>query len=208
MTQAVVEPRVLELLADILDYPLGHPGGHPGEKVEECASLVSAGSPEAAEHLRRFQSSVRGLPAGRLEEIYTVTFDLEASCHPYVGYHLFGESYQRSTFLVGLKERYRAWGFDAGETELPDRLSVMLRFLAVSGDEEQRQEIMSEGLLPALGKMIRVAEDSDKESEEAPGETSDEEPGEEPDVDADAYRLVLRALRVILEDVAPRESET
>jgi nitrate reductase molybdenum cofactor assembly chaperone len=203
MTQATVAPRVLDLLADILDYPQGH----PDEKVEECASLVSVGTPEAAAHLRRFQSSVRGLPAGRLEEIYTVTFDLEASCHPYVGYHLFGESYQRSTFLVGLKERYRAWGFESPETELPDRLSVMLRFLAVTGDEELKQEIMSQGLLPALGKMIKVAEDTDKDSEEAPGETPDEVPDEEPDVHADAYRLVLRALRVVLEDVTPRESE-
>ncbi len=203
MMQADVQPRVLDLLADILDYP----AGHPDEKVEECASLISAGIPEAAEHLRLFQSSVRGVSAARLEEIYTVTFDLEASCHPYVGYHLFGESYQRSTFLVGLKERYREWGFEISETELPDRLSVMLRFLAVSGDEQQRQEIMSEGLLPALGKMIKVAEASDEESEEAPGEAPEEPVEEEPDIHADAYRLVLKALRVVLEDVTPREPE-
>ena len=99
------------------------------------------------------------------------------------------------------------WGFEISETELPDRLSVMLRFLAVSGDEQQRQEIMSEGLLPALGKMIKVAEASDEESEEAPGEAPEEPVEEEPDIHADAYRLVLKALRVVLEDVTPREPE-
>ena len=55
--------------------------------------------------------------------------------------------------------------------------------------------------------MIKVAEASDEESEEAPGEAPEEPVEEEPDIHADAYRLVLKALRVVLEDVTPREPE-
>ncbi len=182
MLQETAERRVLGLLADILDYPLSN----PAEKVQECVALVSSSHPDAAARLRQFQTFAEETPEGRLEEIYTMTFDLDAACHPYVGYHLFGESYKRSTFLLELKERYRACGFVASETELPDRLSVLLRFLSVSIDEELREEIINEGLLPTLSKMTKAAnKDANKADEERQRE-------------GDGYRHVLQALSLIL----------
>lgn len=176
--------RTLELFAEILDYPQEN----LVQQVQECETLASASSPEAANLLRQFRNVVEETPNGRLEEIYTGIFDLDSDCHPYVGYQLFGESYERSAFLLELKERYRSCGFEASENELPDRLSVLLRFLSMSGDEILSQEIIDDGLIPALDKMARAAEE---ETEERIPRASD------------PYRQVLQALRRVLEQLRP-----
>ncbi|MBI2856111.1 MAG: molecular chaperone TorD family protein, partial [Chloroflexi bacterium] len=116
--------------------------------------------PEAAPLLHAFHTFAQETPMGRLEEVYTGFFDLNPVCHPYVGYQLFGESYKRSSFLLQLKDMYRAEGFQFSESELPDRLSVMLRFLAHSRDGESVEEIMVEGLQPALARMTKQPEAS------------------------------------------------
>src|SRR4029077_5931703 len=125
---------VLGLFADILDYPA------PGlaRKAAECASLIGAAQPEAAAMLDRFRGFAEETPLGKLQEFYSGFFDLNSICHPYVGYQLFGENYKRSSFLVGLKKAYRAEGFEAASaSDLPDRLSIVLRFVAHSkGGEE------------------------------------------------------------------------
>lgn len=200
------ERRTLQLLANLLEYP----SGKPAEEAEECAALVSPTNGEAADKLRQFQAFAAATPMGRLEEVYTNTFDLDATCHPYIGYHLFGESYKRSTFLLELKDRYKRVGFVPSETELPDRLSVLLRYLSITKDEEDKQEIINEGLLPTLKKMEKVS------TEEAPEGSEDAEaPDEEVMMvvekgpDADEYRNVLQALELILRDlsVQPQESQ-
>lgn len=143
------ERQAYRLFADILDYP------HPGlaDEVERCASLVAVASPEGAGHLRSFKEFVEGTSLGRLEEIYSAYFDLNPVCYPYVGYHIFGESYKRSTFLIRLKELYREHGLLTYGSELPDRLSLVLRFLSVSQDDELNQELIGDGLLPALDRI-------------------------------------------------------
>jgi len=88
----------------------------------------------------------------RLEEIYTSTFDLQAVCYPYAGYHLFGESYRRGEFLAKLKARYSAIGFSSGN-ELPDHVPMMLRYLAQLQDGNERDVIISECLIPAVTQM-------------------------------------------------------
>lgn len=172
------ERPFLRLFADMLDYP----SADLRASVRECETLLLAHCPDAAVSLSRFQAFVEETPQGRTEEIYTMAFDLDAACHPYVGYHLFGESYKRSVFLLELKERYRKQGFVAPDSDLADRLSVILRFLSGSADGDLNREIIQEALLPALEKMS-------KQSQEA---ASEPENGLKP------YHNVLLALTVLL----------
>lgn len=158
---------ILRLFADVLDYP----GPGLAGVVRRCRELLAEGVPEAAALLEDLLTLVEGTPLGTLEEIYTGFFDLNPVCHPYVGYHLFGESYKRSVFLLGLKERYRAQGFAFAGTELPDRLSIMLRFLAAGHDAELGREIVREALLPALERMAGQAA-----TQEAAGRMESDEP--------------------------------
>lgn len=176
----ISERQACRWFADLLDYP------RPGlaETAAECAALLSPTVPRAAELVAAFAAFARRCPAGRLEEVYTGTFDLDAACHPYVGYHLFGESYKRSVFLLELKERLRTHGLDIG-SEIPDHLAVVLRLLAVTDDAELADELIGVAVVPALAKMT----------------------GEETQQDRHPYDGVLRAVRLVLEqhvgDVVP-----
>jgi nitrate reductase delta subunit len=70
-------------------------------------------------------------------------------CYPYIGYQLFGETYKRGEFLALLNARYREAGFVV-EGELPDHLSVILRYLSRTWDAA----LVQEGVVPALTKML------------------------------------------------------
>mgnify|MGYP005859583677 CR=1 FL=1 len=146
--------RVLALLADVLDYP----GEGLAETVIECERLLVVRCPRAAELLRGFRRLAETCPIGRLQELYTGAFDLDtlsdldATLYPYVGHHLFGESYKRSAFLIELSERYRAHGFEVAR-ELPDHVVVVLRFLAARPDSELARELAVEALVPAVERM-------------------------------------------------------
>ena len=161
MDEAQARQRLFYLFADLLEYPQSD----LTESARECEALISPGNPEAAEMLHGFRSFEEQASLGKVQELYTRTFDLDATYHPYVGHHLFGESYKRSAFMVGLKERYKAYDFVV-EGELPDHLAVMLRYLSLCEDDDQVAEIVRDAMVPALEKMIKKDADSEDASEE------------------------------------------
>ncbi len=189
--------RTFQLLADALDYPqLGLV-----DVVRECIALLAADNLAAAACLREFGAFVEKTPRGRLEEIYTSAFDLDAAWHPYVGYHLFGESYKRSVFMLELNERYRAHGFSV-VGELPDYLAVLLRFLAVCDDQVLFEEIVHEALLPALDRMAMPGTESVPSPESCRGGMTpplQSMADERQDRARQGYRPVLQALRLVLQ---------
>lgn len=140
-------------MAALLDYPA------PSTRVtaETCAPLLRDQHPEACEIFADFLGFLHGQPMARIEEIYTATFDLQPACHPYIGYQLCGESQKRALFLMQLQQLYRRHDFTAG-AELPDHLATVLRFVAGVDDQQSREEIIHDGILPALDKMLLQAE--------------------------------------------------
>jgi nitrate reductase molybdenum cofactor assembly chaperone NarJ/NarW len=145
---------VLGLFADILDYPAPGLAG----KAAECAALIGAAQPEAVALLESFRGFAEATSLGKLQEVYSGFFDLNSICHPYVGYQLFGENYKRSIFLLGLKKAYRAEGFEVSGSDLADRLSTVLRFVAHSNGGEDVDELLNRGLLPAIARMTTKPE--------------------------------------------------
>lgn len=142
-------PRTLTLLADLLDYPHADAVG----TVRECERLTARIAPQAAPEMSAFREFIEQTSLASLQEIYSGFFDLNPLCHPYVGYHLFGETYKRSVFLLRLKELYRSQRFAVASADLPDRLSVVLRFVARSGESACAGGLIEEGLLPAIERM-------------------------------------------------------
>ena len=140
--------HLYERLAGLLDYPTAE----LPQQARACVEPAGDVSPEAAGLLGHFCDWVEQSPLPRQEEVYTSTFDVQAVCYPYVGYHLFGESYKRGLFMARLNEGYRERGFSAGN-ELPDHVAVVLRFLACAPDGDFAQALLREGLVPALDKM-------------------------------------------------------
>lgn len=174
--------RILGLFANILEYP------HQdiALDVRQCQQLLADELPEASELLRRFGDFAEITSSGGIEEAYTALFDLDSDLHPYIGYQLFGETYERSALLVGLKQLYRQGGYEPNAVELPDRISEMLRFFSVGTDEAVIHEIMQEALIPALETLT-----TDVEQEE-----------HQPTPVTDPYWQVIEALWLVLSPYA------
>ncbi len=73
-----------------------------------------------------------------LEELYTRTFDLNPVVTLEVGWHLWGEQYERGRFLADLRALQTNLGIDAG-CELPDHLTVLLPTIAASQNNQLRE---------------------------------------------------------------------
>ena len=188
MPDRAARDRLLGLFGRILDYP----DGGTLEQLRLAEERASAEFPEAGNLLNSFRATAEEMSSERLEEVYTAIFDLNATCHPYVGYQLFGETYKRSTFLVECKEQYREHGFVAPEPELPDRLSIMLHFVSECDDPEVVDDIIEYGFVPSLAKMTKTKEPSIKDAVQR-----EENP----------YAGVLRALQIVLgQEPQPDES--
>jgi nitrate reductase delta subunit len=147
--------RLYHLFANLVEYPTPF----LMDRVNESISLLTPLQRETADLLWGFKTFLTLTPLSRMEEVYTSTFDLDAVCYPYVGYHLFGDGNHRGMFLAGLKEHYQVSGFSAGN-DLPDHLGVMLRYLAHSKDEAEREELLFLCIIPALKKMLGGFDDS------------------------------------------------
>lgn len=188
MVAAIDQQRLFALFADILEYPREGIEG----AVRACAGLAAERDPLAGRLLAQFRARVARTSAGRLQEIYTGTFDMDAFRSPYVGYHLFGESYKRSVFLLELKDRYGAKQIEVG-TEMPDHLALLVRYLAACDDPDERDDLIQWALLPVLEQLTRPRPAADGESGEQGAEPGPPPPPTSP------YQHVLKALQRVLE---------
>lgn len=144
-----ISSQLYSRFADLLSYP---DAGLP-VAVRDCRRLLRIEQPTVADQLAGFEGFVLSAPLTVIEEAYTHAFDLDALCHLYVGYHIFGESYKRSLLLLGLRKRYRQRGLTI-DRELPDHLAVILRYLAQGDATAEDVELIEEAILPSLGKML------------------------------------------------------
>lgn len=108
------------------------------------------------ESYERFYNSIKYLSREELEELYTQTFDINPVSSLEIGWHLFGETYERGTFLVKMRETLRELAVEES-SELPDHITHIL--LAISRMEGEEQSEFSEMFLaPALNKIIDAFE--------------------------------------------------
>jgi nitrate reductase delta subunit len=85
-----------------------------------------------------------------LEELYTTTFDLNPVATLEVGWHLWGEQYERGRFLADLRGLQAQLGIDDGG-ELPDHLTVLLPTIAARPDDAELRQKAAK----AIEKMLK-----------------------------------------------------
>ena len=95
-------------------------------------------------------------PAG--QELYVQTFEFNPACTLEIGWHLFGENYQRGEFLVRMREQLRHHGITES-TELPDHLTHLL-LLIDRLEQHEAAELAGQFLLPALAKIHDAIKDN------------------------------------------------
>jgi nitrate reductase assembly molybdenum cofactor insertion protein NarJ len=93
-----------------------------------------------------------------VQELYVQTFEFNPACTLEIGWHLFGENYERGEFLVRMRGLLRRHGF-AESTELPDHLTHLLALINRLNHDEAA-ELAGLFILPALGKIKEALKDN------------------------------------------------
>ena len=120
-----------------------------GFDCEQLAVLLSYPRPEqpwgdfGAEH---------GLSLEQLQELYVQTFDWNPATCLEIGWHLYGEQYDRGEFLVKMRQELRRHGLEES-AELPDHLSHALR-LAARMEPGEAEEFREKFVRPAVEKIL------------------------------------------------------
>lgn len=147
--------EIARAFAAILDYPASDISG----EVDGCIAALAVEQPEAASALREFQEQERAMERGRLQEVYTATFDLRPDLAPHLGYHLFGDDVRRNLFMARLKGFLEEKSIPV-DPELPDHISLVLRLLAAQGPGAESTVLVDECLVPAVTRMLQAMEAS------------------------------------------------
>jgi nitrate reductase delta subunit len=122
-----------------------YPDSNYQQALACCAGAIRSDA------LAQFVQAASGLSVEELQEQYTQTFDWNPDTTLDIGWHLFGENYDRGDLLVKLRDALRRYGV-AENGELPDHLSHVLRLLDAMPDAE-RKSFATEFVAPALEKI-------------------------------------------------------
>ena len=94
-----------------------------------------------------------------LQEKYTQTFDMNPGTCLDLGWHLYGEAYERGAFMLKIRELLRDQGHTESK-ELPDHLSHILA--ALDGlDPEDQKPMVNQFIQPALTKILDGFQETD-----------------------------------------------
>ncbi len=113
---------------------------YPGEDYHALAAEVPG-----------FAQAIEGMSVEDLQELYTRTFDWNPATSMEIGWHLYGENYERGEFLVEVRGLLRRHGVVESEG-LPDHLVNLMPLLERLPPEEAAQ-FATEYLAPALCKI-------------------------------------------------------
>jgi len=139
--------ELYDLLAAVVNYP----GEDYARRVARCVEALAGLHPQSAVALGRFRDHIAPLSVEELQERYTRTFDMDPNCALDIGWHLFGENYDRGTFLVRMRQELRRHAL-AETQELPDHLTHVLAVLGRMAPDKA-DEFAAACVLPALEKI-------------------------------------------------------
>ncbi|MGE5813019.1 MAG: nitrate reductase molybdenum cofactor assembly chaperone [Acidobacteriota bacterium] len=122
---------------------------YPDETYRDRAAACAAVT--ALAEMRTFANSLAALSTGQIQEAFIQAFDMNPNATLEIGWHLFGEQYERGEFLVNLRGRLRAAEI-AECGELPDHLLHILPLMSRMHDEDARA-FADKYVLPALAKI-------------------------------------------------------
>ncbi|MCP4228578.1 MAG: nitrate reductase molybdenum cofactor assembly chaperone [bacterium] len=138
---------IYKTLARLIEYPKN------GliDQVRLCINALHDNNNEAVEKLSEFAKMIDGFSPEKLEEIYAQTFDMNPNLALDIGWHLYGDNYDRGGFLVEMKQKIREYNVPIS-TELPDHMTYVLPILGAM-DDGDANDFAGELVLPTLEKI-------------------------------------------------------
>ncbi len=137
-------------LADIFRYP----SDQYINQVNKCGEMLKANYPSAYESFSNFLNIINNLDAHEVEELFSMTFHIQAICYLDLGYVLYAEDYKRGEFLVQMKKEQEKVNNDIG-VELADNLPNALTLIPLLEDDKFREELVVRMYIPAIESMLK-----------------------------------------------------
>jgi nitrate reductase delta subunit len=141
------DPSVYDLAAGLLCYPDAE---YPA-KLAACRAALEPVDGEAADHLGTFARMTADLTTEAFQELFTRTLDLNPACTLDLGWHLYGEAYERGAFLVEIREALEGAGITES-AELPDHLSHIVMLLGRL--DQEAATTLAVRVIPAIDTLI------------------------------------------------------
>jgi nitrate reductase delta subunit len=116
-------------------------------RLDGIASVVRELPSRYSEPLRAFLDYLDRTPISKVQAHYVATFDMKRKACPYLTYWTDGDTRNRGRAILRFKQAYLESGFDAGNVELADHLSVVLEFAAL-GDRLTGDALLAEHSVP------------------------------------------------------------
>ncbi len=106
--------------------------------------------------LHEFAAEMEKLTTSGIQEAFIATFDWNPATALDLGWHLYGEQYERGEFLVRMRVELRRYGV-AESTELPDHMTHTLKLLARM-DDGAAEKFAREFTAPAVAKLLAAVQ--------------------------------------------------
>jgi len=142
-------------LANLFRYPTKD---YP-QQIADCGQLLKDYYPSAYKEFKNFEEIMETKNIVEIEELFSMTFHIQAICYLDLGYVLYAEDYKRGEFLVQMKKEQAKAGNDCG-VELADNLPNALTLLPLIEDPAFREELAVRMYIPALEAMEKEFEAS------------------------------------------------
>lgn len=162
--------RMYQHLASLLTYP-------EADYRDHLRAAMAAAPPSCAVALREFGGAALAIKLEELQERFTAAFDLNPKGTLDLGWHLFGEKYERGLLLVRMRQYLATYGI-AESAELPDHLTHALRLLGAmqaerngragagiscllqSADRDPAADFVGAIMFPAMTAILSAAEEN------------------------------------------------
>jgi len=149
------ESSLYSIFSTLFTYPTEY----YKEMVQECVTALlnhPEYPSEAVDAVRTFQEKIKDMTLSDLEGEYSYTFEMSSDYTLDLGHHLF-DGFKRATTLLNIKTMYRRYDFpfeSIAKSELPDHLSLILRFLDMLDDDDPvRADFRQDFVIRALEKI-------------------------------------------------------
>lgn len=124
---------------------LSYPSAEMREALDELTDIIGKSSLIAERERGGLMELIATLDEGDLldtEERYSELFDRGRALSLHLFEHLHGDSRDRGSAMVELKQLYRTAGFELSGSELPDYLPVVLEYLSCRSLDEAREMLV------------------------------------------------------------------
>ncbi len=113
---------------DALASAMTYPDTEFESKLADCLSALDEADKSTRDRVAGWAEHMRDMTPEAREEAYTRAFDMSPRCTLEIGWHLFGETYDRGTFLVWMRGQLQNFSLEEA-TDLPDHIRHVLPVL-------------------------------------------------------------------------------